>query len=232
MPTKPDDAPATVGRRERKRQTMRDLLAETAFRLFDAMGYDAVTMERIAEEADVARGTLYKHFPVKEALVAYQFRKEIEEGMAAIGPQLRRQSSFAARMKLLLGASAKWANSRRDYVPHYIRFRWMTANLGQSQSTEDPYSSGTYRILEALFREAQAAGHVRHDLAPARLAMTFEMMLSGAVMLWLNRPEVDLQQQYAFELDVLLKGVAKTPAEKPAEKSAAKSNRSPKKARQ
>jgi AcrR family transcriptional regulator len=215
MLTKPDNAPATVGRRERKRQTMRDLLAETAFRLFDAMGYDAVTMERIAEEADVARGTLYKHFPVKEALVAYQFRKEIEEGMAAIGPRMRRQPAFAARMKLLLGASAQWAKSRRDYVPHYIRFRWMTANLGQRQATDDPYSSGTYRILEALFHEGQAAGQVRSDLAPARLAMTFEMMLSGAVTLWLNHPEVDLQRQYEFELEVLLKGIVKAPVAKP-----------------
>jgi hypothetical protein len=125
-------------------------------------------------------------------------------------------------MKLLLAASAKWAKSRRAYVPHYMRFRWMTANLGQRQSMEHPYSSGTFRILEALFREGQAAGQVRPDLAPARLAVTFEMMLSGAVVLWLNHPEVDLQQQYAFELDVLLKGAAKAPVEK-----SVKSNRPP-----
>jgi AcrR family transcriptional regulator len=212
MTTNPADIP---GRRERKRQSMRDLLGDTAFRLFEVRGYDTVTMERIAEEADVARATLYKHFPVKEALVAYQFRKEIQEGMAAIESQMKRQSDFASRMQLLLNASAKWTKSRRAYVPHYIRFRWMTARLGQPQAAEDAYSSGTFRILEALFREAQASGDVRADLPPARLAMTFEMMLSGAVTLWLNHPEVDLQRQYAFELDVLLKGVAPISAAKP-----------------
>jgi AcrR family transcriptional regulator len=212
MATKPKTTAAPVGRRERKRQSMRDLLAGTSFRLFEAMGYEGVTMERIAEETDVARGTLYKHFPVKEALVAYQFRKEIEEGMGAVHARIERQASFSARMKFLLTASAEWAKSRRAYMPYYIRFRWMTANLGQQPATEDPYSSGTYGILVGLFREAQAAGELRTDLTPERLALTFEMMLTGAIMLWLNHPEVDLQRQYEFELEVLLKGAAKAPA--------------------
>jgi AcrR family transcriptional regulator len=201
-----------AGRRERKRQNMRDLLAATAFRLFDALGYDGVTMERVAEEADVARGTLYKHFPVKEALIAYQFRKEIEEGMAAIRPKMQRQSTFAAQMKLLLHASAAWAKSRRAYVPHYIRFRWLTAKLGEQRSADDAYQSGTYRILVALFQEGQAAGEVRPDLPAQRLAVTFEMMLAGAVTLWLNHPEVGLERQYEFELEVLLNGVAESRA--------------------
>lgn len=214
MTIRPEHAPKTIGRRERKRQSLRDLLAATAFRLFEAMSYEAVTMERIAEEADVARATLYKHFPVKEALVAYQFRKEIHDGMTALEPQMRRRSGFASRMKLLLSASAKWTKSRRTYVPYYIRFRWITARLGQQQPTEDPYSSGTFRILEALFREGQTAGQVRSDLPAARLAVTFETMISGAVMLWLNHPEMDLEQQYALELEVLLNGVATTRAAK------------------
>ena len=72
------------GRRERKRQRTANLIAETAFQLFEIHGYDAVTMERIAVEADVAKATLYKYFPVKEALLAHQFRQEIAAGTTAI----------------------------------------------------------------------------------------------------------------------------------------------------
>ena len=42
------------GRRERKRSRTLDHLAATAFALFEARGYDAVTMEQVAAEADVA----------------------------------------------------------------------------------------------------------------------------------------------------------------------------------
>ncbi|MGO4777637.1 TetR/AcrR family transcriptional regulator, partial [Lysobacter sp. 2RAB21] len=58
----------TMTRLERKRQHTRDRIAQTAFELFETHGYDAVTMDQIAIAADVARGTLYNHFAVKEAV--------------------------------------------------------------------------------------------------------------------------------------------------------------------
>src|SRR5215472_2456473 len=113
----PDSTAVEAGRRERKRQHMADHLAATAFGLFEANGYEAVTMEQIAQAADVAKGTLYNHFPVKEALVAHQFRREIATGMEALGSALGKQPKFAARMRYLLHASAEWNKSRRAYLP-------------------------------------------------------------------------------------------------------------------
>ena len=48
------DETAEPGRRARKRARMLDLLTGTAARLFEQQGYEAVTMEQIAAEADVA----------------------------------------------------------------------------------------------------------------------------------------------------------------------------------
>ena len=52
-------SPIEAGRRERKRIQTLDHLAATAFSLFEQHGYDAVTMEQIAAQADVSKGTLY-----------------------------------------------------------------------------------------------------------------------------------------------------------------------------
>ncbi|CAJ0730919.1 hypothetical protein R77592_02498 [Ralstonia mannitolilytica] len=62
--------PIGTGRRERKRLQTLDHLAATAFALFEQHGYDAVTMEQIAAQADVSKGTLYNHFPLKEGSIA------------------------------------------------------------------------------------------------------------------------------------------------------------------
>ncbi len=198
----------SLGRRERKRRETANHLAATAFRLFDALGYEAVTMERIAAEADVAKGTLYNYFPVKETILAHQFRGEIATGMASHQDALARLSGFAAKMRYLLRASAEWNRSRRAYLPHYLRFRVTVTNYGEGRPLREEYQSGTYRILEALFREAQSAGDIRRDLSPQHLAATFEFMLSGTVMRWLNQPSLDLAKNFELDLDLLLNGAA------------------------
>ena len=184
--------------RERKRQQTADHIAATAFRLFEASGYEDVTMEQIASEADVSKGTLYNYFPVKEALVAHQFRVEIATGMAAPSDVLRQQPTFAARMTHLLRASAKWNESRRAYLPHYLRFRWTNMS--------DEYCSGTFRILEVLFREGQEAGELRSDLTARHLAATFELMLAGAITAWLDHPDRDLARLFEDALELMLHG--------------------------
>ncbi|MGH8256946.1 MAG: TetR/AcrR family transcriptional regulator [Steroidobacteraceae bacterium] len=175
-------------------------------RLFEARGYDAVTMEQIAAEADVAKATLYNHFPVKEALLAHQFRQEIAAGMAVLNASLARPRSFAGRLRYLLHASAQWNTGRRPYLPHYLRFRSLLGTQGGGAA--EHYGSGTYRILEGMFRDGQAAGEVRADLAPGLLAATFESMLYGAVLLWLNHPGKSLKHYFDVALDLLLRGVA------------------------
>jgi AcrR family transcriptional regulator len=57
------------GMRERKKQRTRDLIRETAVRLFMERGFDQVTVVEIAREADVSEATVYTHFPTKEDLV-------------------------------------------------------------------------------------------------------------------------------------------------------------------
>ncbi|MEU8840484.1 helix-turn-helix domain-containing protein [Streptomyces roseus] len=59
----------TTGRRERKKAQTRKALADAAMRLFTERGFDNVGVRDVAEAADVAVTTLFKHFPSKEALV-------------------------------------------------------------------------------------------------------------------------------------------------------------------
>ncbi|NEA51254.1 TetR/AcrR family transcriptional regulator [Streptomyces sp. SID10815] len=67
--TKTGPAPAPLGRRERKKAATRQAIADAALRLFLERGYDDVGIREIADAADVSTTTLFKHFPVKEALV-------------------------------------------------------------------------------------------------------------------------------------------------------------------
>jgi len=64
-----------------------------AARVFAERGVEGVTLEEIADLADVARGTLYSHFSSKDALLCAILRPVLEHatraarGMAELGPR-------------------------------------------------------------------------------------------------------------------------------------------------
>ena len=58
-----------LGLRERKKIKTRLAIRREAFRLFDANGYAATTVEQIADAADVSPSTFFRYFPSKESLL-------------------------------------------------------------------------------------------------------------------------------------------------------------------
>src|SRR5687768_17973096 len=147
-------------RRQRKRDLMAAHLSATAFALFEEHGYDSVSMEQIADDADVAKATLYNYFPVKEALLAHRFREDIAAGMVERVGALAARRTFDARMRYLLRESAAWHAQRRTYLPHYLRFLTSRAHYGEQGSDPTLTDSGSWQILASMFRTAQASGEV------------------------------------------------------------------------
>jgi AcrR family transcriptional regulator len=68
VPENTDVRPA-LGRRDRKRLETRNGLAAVALELFAERGFDAVTVNDIADRADVDPSTFYRHFLTKEAVI-------------------------------------------------------------------------------------------------------------------------------------------------------------------
>jgi AcrR family transcriptional regulator len=60
---------AGTGLRERKKQQTRQLLADTARRLFAKRGFEQVSVAEISRAADVSEATVFNYFPTKEDLV-------------------------------------------------------------------------------------------------------------------------------------------------------------------
>jgi AcrR family transcriptional regulator len=92
----PDQPQPAPGRRERKKAETRQLIAETARRLFAERGFEAVTVAEVAAAADVSEATVFNYFPAKEDLF-YSGLEAFETAMlAAIRERPAGESALAA----------------------------------------------------------------------------------------------------------------------------------------
>jgi len=69
MSSLPEDDQPAVGLRERKKAKTKAAIREHALRLFHEQGYQATTVEQIAEAAEVSPSTFFRYFPSKEDVV-------------------------------------------------------------------------------------------------------------------------------------------------------------------
>ncbi|HEX7792278.1 MAG TPA: TetR/AcrR family transcriptional regulator [Afipia sp.] len=72
----------TEGLRERKRRQTRERIAQAAMKLFIDQGFEATTIDQIAETADVSKRGFFDYFPTKEDVVA-AWQDEFSESLLA-----------------------------------------------------------------------------------------------------------------------------------------------------
>lgn len=89
-------------RRQIQKEETRRLLLDTAYDLFQEKGYDKATIRELAARAQVAQGTIFKHFPDKQSLVAAAFENDlqaiVEDAFLHLPPSdIKRQLVYMAR---------------------------------------------------------------------------------------------------------------------------------------
>ena len=133
----------------------REKLLAAAVAAFAERGTDA-SLDAIARRAGVGIGTLYRHFPTREALVEAAYRNEVEQ-LCAAAPEL-----LAAHSPDV--ALAEWMNRFVDYA---AAKRGMKSALHEiAASGANPFADTRRAILDAialLLEAGVAAGTVRAD---------------------------------------------------------------------
>ncbi|MBN3737381.1 TetR/AcrR family transcriptional regulator [Burkholderia seminalis] len=201
MPIQTDDP----GRRARKRIQMLAHLAATAARLFDAHGYEAVTMEQIAAEADVAKRTLYNHFPTKEAVLAHWLEGELARDLAPLQRDVARRKTFASRIGCVLDASAAWCERHPAYLLAYLRHRLLSIGAAEPESAGQN-GSDIARVWQQLIVAAQQAGELNGTLRADQLATWFHHLYLAAMLRWLTVPGLSLKREFQSVAKLFIEG--------------------------
>jgi AcrR family transcriptional regulator len=110
----------TVGLRERKKLRVREELIETATRLFDQHGFDAVTIDQIADAAFVSSRTFFRYFESKEA-VLFADQDDILDRLRETIADHPAGSSLLDVLRRVVTALASEFAERREHHLHLAR---------------------------------------------------------------------------------------------------------------
>ena len=189
---------ATAPRRMRAdAQRNRDRLLEVALRAFSEEGPEA-PLDAIAKDAGVGIGTLYRHFPTREALVEAVYRNELARLCDAV-PDLLASVAPDEAIRIWMDRFVDYMTTKRGMAD---ALRALIASGG------NPYAQSRDRLVGAVTTLLEAgvrAGSVRDDVAPGDVLAS----LSG-VSLAAGDPAQ--RGQASRLLDLLLDGLRYRPA--------------------
>jgi AcrR family transcriptional regulator len=153
-----------TGLRERKKAQTRELIAETARRLFGERGFEHVSVAEIARVADVSEKTVFNYFPTKEDLVYWRlesFEAELLDTIRGRAPGESVLTAFGRFVREPRGLLGKYDPEARERLAALTR---MIVESPSLLAREQQVFAGFTDSLAALI--AEETGAVAEDVQP------------------------------------------------------------------
>lgn len=184
--------PTAEGRRERKKREMRERIYETARLLFLEHGFEATTVEQIAETADIAQATFFNYFPSKAAVLRVMTR-EVSEQMEVLVDQQLAQTATAQERIMGFAEQVALGIEQAKSLAREILLELMRA--GSHTGEAIPYLTQVQEPFSRIICEGQENGQIRNDLDAMFLTEMVLGALNMALIGWLNNPEYPLKEK-------------------------------------
>lgn len=144
-------------------------ILETAERLFAERGYDAVSMNMIAEQAGVSKGNIFHHFSSKDELYRTVLSSACAESTRLIDELVSTTGSIAERLSHF--AQAHIAHLDKHYCLTRLVQRELFEN-GERRGKDlaEQVCGENFTRLVGILRDGQQRGELRQDRDPAMIA--------------------------------------------------------------
>lgn len=153
--------------RARKKAQTQDALVEAAYALFSKHGYESVTVEQIAEKANISRRTFFRYFACKEAVVFPKNDERLDRFVELL-QRKPNETPAAAVGRAFLEIGAHFMEHREEMVAQNELVRSSPGLLAYERELDQAWESAIAKTL--LDSERSARAHRRASI------------LAGAVM--------------------------------------------------
>jgi len=196
--------PKTESRIERKKEATQNKIITVAVELFNRHGLESVTMEKIAEVVDIAKGTLYNYFPSKEAIINAYLQRTFGERNDDRLAQLRQLGDTRSRLTHLLRLLIEGVQAQKQIFEVYMVYRMKQVTSFRPVEGEQ---SGLSNLVREIIALGQKSHELRTDLPVDLLEDFFEFILIEAIKpLYLDPDRFDPRESIERCVDLFLNG--------------------------
>ncbi|MCX3062402.1 TetR/AcrR family transcriptional regulator [Streptomyces beihaiensis] len=191
-----------IGLRERKKIKTRTAIRDATYRLIMDQGYDATTVEQIAEAAEVSPSTVFRYFPAKEDIVIIDEFDPILERELRARPS---DESLVDSLRYVIEHSLHLALAAEDPEVSLLRVR-LQAEVPAVRSRMVESMSVTGRMICRVL--ADRTGRDAASLEVRIYAMSLVGALMEAMRYWAEHDhEDDLHDVVMRALDAVQNGL-------------------------
>lgn len=139
----------------------RERVLEAAKVVFSAGGAEA-SLEAVARAAGVGIGTLYRHFPTREALFEAVYRREVQQ-LADLAEQLKQDAKPIDALRQWMRSIVKFVATKKGMSAA------LTLAVDKNSKLFSSSADRLARTVGGLLDRAIAAGEIRDDISPEDL---------------------------------------------------------------
>jgi len=140
----------------------RERVLEAAREVFSAGGADDASLEAVARAAGVGIGTLYRHFPTREALFEAVYRREVQH-LADLAEQLKQEAQPVDALRRWMHSNVKFVATKKGMSAALALAAYKNSKLFSSSFDQ------LIRAVAGLLDRAIATGEIRDDISPEDL---------------------------------------------------------------
>lgn len=201
---------AKAKRRQRelsKSEATRRKVLDAAAHAFLHRGYEATTLQEIAQAAGMQAGSLYYHFDSKEQLLEAVFdigmRRVVSAAREAVAA-LPADAPFADKLRAAVAAHLELLLGQADYTSANIRIFGQAPESVQARQLELREAYGEW--WRALFEEGRARGELRADLDLSLVRMLLFGAMNWAIE-WYDPEKGPIRKIAEQASELVLRGV-------------------------
>jgi AcrR family transcriptional regulator len=168
-------------------------------RLFRERGFDATSVDDIAEQAGFSRATYFNHFGTKQGVLRY-FGQQLQDRMERLLAETDPSSAPLERIQAMIFEMAREAERHREDLKPVLLYSLRDPEYFASPT---PARTRVLKMVSGLVSEAQRSGQVRRDLSAREQAhhiLSLYQSVVLAVVLGIGTAEPMLQSAWSFIL--------------------------------